>query len=153
MTPLHPAGFGGQVLLLEDLLIGARTLWAEARGCGRGERRAIAHTFVNRRDRRVGDADHSLAAVCLRHRQYSAWNEDDPNRPKLEAATPDDPVFRECLADLCEALNEPDSTRGARHYVTRDQLARRGWPASWGPERRPCLDVAGFKHLFFNDVA
>lgn len=139
-------------ILLEDLLICWRTLWAEGRGCVRAERRAIVHTFRNRTDLRVGDADHSLAATCLRARQYSGWNEDDPNRPKLVALTLDDPLGRECLADVCEALNAPDSSRGARHYVTRDQLARRGWPKSWGPVRQPCLDVIGFKHLFFNDV-
>jgi spore germination cell wall hydrolase CwlJ-like protein len=134
---------------LEDVLIGARTIYGEGRGGSFDGMKAIGHVFVNRVNRTAGDADDDLASAALRHRQFSAWNEGDPNRAKMQAARLDDPVFRACLRAMLAALDEPDFTAGARHYMT---VARRtaGWPGSWGPKRAPCFAIDD--HLFYNDV-
>ena len=137
------------MIALEDILLAGRTLYGEGRSEPYDGLKAIAHVLINRTDRRVGDADHSLAATALRHRQFSAWNEGDPNRPKLRRITLNNPAFRRCLRAMLEALDEPDFTGGARHYMTKARRAR-GWPRSWGPVRAPCY-IKG-KHLFFNDV-
>ncbi len=137
------------MILLEDILLAARTAYGEGRSEPYDGLKAIAHVFINRTNRRVGDADHGLAATALRHRQFSAWNEGDPNRAKLQRITINSRVFRRCLRAVLEALDEPDFTGGARHYMTKARRAK-GWPRSWGPVRKPCY-IKG-RHLFYNDV-
>jgi hypothetical protein len=86
------------------LEIAARTVWQEARGEPEEGQRAVAHVIVNRlRDGRWGK---SLASVCLADRQFSGWNNSDPNR--IAACTlPDDNAslarFREFLTEAMTA--------------------------------------------------
>ena len=55
-----------------DIDIVARTLFGEARGEGPLGMRAVAHVIRNRvRDKRWRD---TYAEVCLRSKQFSAWN-------------------------------------------------------------------------------
>lgn len=136
--------------ILEDVLLAARTVWFEGRGESYTGKRAIAHVLINRTDYKIGDADHSLAATSLRHRQFSGWNERDPNRMKVQKATVNSKVFRECLRAVLQALDEPDITNGSRHYMTKARR-NRGWPRSWGPKREHTKEYG--RHLFYNNVA
>ena len=136
--------------LLEDVLLAARTVWLEGRGETYTGKRAIAHVLINRTDYKKGDADHSLAATSLRHRQFSGWNENDPNRIKVQKANMDNKAFRECVRAVLQAIDEPDFTNNSRHYMTKARR-NRGWPRSWGKPRTP-IAKAG-KHLFYNNVA
>jgi len=137
------------IVTLEDVMICARTIYGEGRGGSYNGMKAIAHVFINRVNLKIGDADDDLASTALRHRQFSAWNEDDPNRPKMRATNVNNSDFRRCLRAMLEALDEPDFTNDARHYMT---VARRieGWPRSWGAEHEPCFAVDD--HLFYNNV-
>ena len=140
------------MIILEDVLICARTVYGEARGQPDESLRAVMHVIMNRCDKKIGDYDHSLAATALRWLQFSAWNEQDPNRLKMQEASVDDTTFRRCLRAVLEALDEPDFTNGARHYHTRAApSSQRVWPPSWARGHQPCWqdDV----HLFYNDVA
>lgn len=136
-------------ILLEDVLIAARTVWSGGRGETYVGKKAIAHVLINRTIETFGDADHSLAATSLRHKQFSGWNENDPNRARVINATVNSKVFRECLCAVLEAIDEPDPLYRSRHYMT---IARRekGWPKSWGPSREPVVRIGN--HLFYNDV-
>ena len=137
------------IVTLEDIMIGARTIYGEARGEKYDGMKAIGHVLINRVARKIGDPDHTIASAALRHRQYSAWNEGDANRIAMQEANVSDPTFRKCLSAMIEALDEADPTNGARHYMTAARLAQ-GWPKSWGPERKPVARIGD--HLFFNDV-
>ena len=85
----------------EDLDTLARTLYGECRSESREGKIAVAHVIKNRADnpkwwcRKSGDGipDDTIEAVCRHPWQFSCWNLDDPNRPKLLAATPADKKF------------------------------------------------------------
>ena len=134
---------------LEDILIAGRTVYGEARGEPYEGKKAVVHVLMNRVNHPGGGSDHSLASACLRWRQFSAWNEDDLNRRAMKIIGLHDPVFRACLRAVLEALDESDTTKGSRHYMTKDRLAQ-GWPKSWGPKREPVVEIGA--HLFYNDV-
>jgi hypothetical protein len=61
---------------------------------------------------------HDILTVCLAPWQFSSWNPDDPNRPKLEAVTDADPEFAAALdiARRAVAGTLPDETGGADSY-------------------------------------
>lgn len=138
------------MVLLEDVLILARTVYGEARGENDKGRRAVAHTIINRWKSRSGQfrRDDTLATACLRHRQFSAWDAGTPaqsrNLDRMLMTGPNDRVFRACMAAALEALNEPDFTVGAKHYHTLSIS-----PA-WAKGHKPCF-VTG-NHAFYNDV-
>ncbi len=132
-------------MILEDILIAARTVYGEARGQPYEGQKAVAHVLINRWKWKRGDSDHSLAAAALRWLQFSAWNENDPNREILENADWDSAALRTALKAVLEALDEPDFTQGARHYHTRHVSP------NWSRGRTPDLVVGD--HLFFRGIA
>lgn len=95
--------------------LAARTIWQEARGEPEEGQKAVAHVIVNRlKDGRWG---HSLASVCMWRKQFSGWNDDDPNRIAAVTLPDDNPALIRFRAFIDEALNgEPDPTFGATHY-------------------------------------
>ena len=131
-------------ILLEDVLIGARTIFGEARGEPYEGMKAVAHVLINRWRFKQGDRDHSVAAAALRWLQFSAWNENDPNRERLQAANLGDPKFRLALRAMLEAIDEKDMTLGARHYHTTAISPK------WAQGKMPCVIIGA--HAFYNDV-
>jgi N-acetylmuramoyl-L-alanine amidase len=118
-----------------DILVGALTVYGEARGDTQEGRTAVAHTIINRCRARSwygkGNGedlqDHTLSAVCLKPMQFSCWNENDPNRNTLSvfknkglARCIGSKDFRACLKALIDALDgfTADPTKGATHYLT-----------------------------------
>jgi hypothetical protein len=92
-------------------------------------------------NRRQGDGRRwpsSLKAVFLQRHQFSCFNAEDPNRPKLLTLWRDDPVTWEradTVCDLFESGWTVDPTMGATHYCSerlwgRDDSARPGG-AAW----------------------
>ena len=97
----------------------ARIAWGEARNQGPIGLQAVINVMANRsRDRRYPAA---LASVATEPWQFSAYNENDPNRPKLEAVSDNDPTFvmAVSLATQAVAGTLPDITGGATHYHSR----------------------------------
>ena len=132
------------MMILADLLILARTIYAEARGEGPKGWRAVAHVMINRwRSKRLR-RDHSIAAACLRFRQFSAWNVGDPNRAALQEVGLDNRTFRGCMIAALRAYDEPDFTKGATHYHTKAVSPK------WARGHTPCFKHGA--HLFYNDV-
>lgn len=138
-----------------DIDIMARTIWGEARGEAFDGRVAVAWVIINRtRIGRYGDAP---SEVCLRPKQFSCWNEGDPNRDKMLKITPEDAVFAECLgiAALIYAASKgrsgalptilKDATLRSTHYCVAELTPY------WALGKNPVCTIG--RHKFFNDIA
>lgn len=132
----------------------ARTIWGEARGETFQGKVAVGWTIINRA-KRGGWWGENITEVCLKPRQYSCWNLDDPNRRKLLAVTPDDPVFAECLgiaALLVARANGRtglpadflDPTVNSTHYCVSTLSPY------WAQGKSPVAKIGA--HSFFNDI-
>jgi len=143
LTPASP-GPGDEV----DIL--ARTLWGEARGESVRGMEAVAAVVMNRVAvaRRRGRMwwGNSVAEVCRAPWQFSCWNANDPNRPKLMAVTSTDPSFAvaQRIARRAVAGLLPDPTGGATHYHAR------GVSPAWAAGRAPSAEIG--RHVFYDDV-
>jgi hypothetical protein len=128
----------------------ARTLWGEARGEKRAGRVAVAWVVLNRVRAQKKAYGLTIEAVCLKPKQFSCWNANDPNLPKLKKVTSTDAVFAECLAIASDAvmnrLTPPDPTHGAKHYHT-DPIPK---PPKWSMGKVPSARIG--RHVFFNDI-
>lgn len=147
-----------------DLDAGARTVWAEARGEGfvgmcavasvLANRTRIAKAYVGKHGRPhplFGDGTLRSAATWrvrpdAKH-QFSCWNEDDPNLPKLKAVDTTDEAFRWALyAMLGVTLGHIiDPTREATHYMNRAWLDR----VKWDDGMMVTAEIG--KHVFFKE--
>ncbi len=97
------------------LEIAARTVWQEARGEPEEGQRAVARVIVNRL--KSGRWGKSLASVCLWDRQFSGWNNTDPNRIAACTLPDDNPALARFKDFLNGAMNGGhDPTEGATHY-------------------------------------
>lgn len=106
----------------------ARTIWGEARGDGAPGMSAVAAVIVNRADHpRWWGAD--IISVCTKPWQFSCRDAGDPNLPKLEAVTQDDPSFVLALdiAERAVARTLPDPTNGADSYYDRSMPSPPAW--------------------------
>lgn len=105
-----------------DIDILARTLWGEARGEGEKGMCAVACVVINRV--RVAQEKSSywwgdtVRDVCQKPYQFSCWNNNDPNREKLEKLSSKDPAFKKALniARRYVLGFGNDITFGATHY-------------------------------------
>lgn len=143
-----------------DIETVARTLWGEARGEGRQGMEAVADVIRNRqwaalewlarnpnKKRHPLFGDGTLADVCKRPWQFSCWNANDPNLPKLKAVTRADVHFRQALdiADILANGNLSALTRGATHYH-HNKIPKPPWTAG----ANHCADFG--VHIFYKDV-
>ncbi len=136
-----------------DLKIMALTVWAEARGEPKVGQRAVAWVIRNRFEhpgwwsRAMGVLANTIAAVCLCPFQFSCWNDNDPNRQRLEdQATKRRGDFLDIRALCFEVLHEPpmnDPTAGADHYCTKAVAPR----TKWAQRRTPVATIGN--HLFY----
>jgi spore germination cell wall hydrolase CwlJ-like protein len=123
---------------LLDVEVLARTLYGEARGEGRIGMEAVATTIQNRLlDKRWPG---TWAKVCQQRWQFSCWNENDPNLPKLRAVDLGDPAFRLAYAVAAEAVagEVKDLTNGANHYLTKALFESDRRPSWAVPEAVTC---------------
>lgn len=141
-----PAEIVGDRTQAADVL--ARTLWGEARGEKLAGLRAVAAVILNRAThRRVHWWGNSIVGVCRAPMQFSCWNGNDPNLPKLLAVTSSDTRFKICGDVADEALDgllATDCKLGATHYHTKSILPR------WASGKVPCADIGN--HLFYNNI-
>ena len=100
----------------EDIDAAVRTLYGECRGEPMAGKVAVAWVILNRARIRK----QSLTRVCKAPWQFSCWNENDPNRRKLEALKETDAGYIECLRALDTAMDGKggDPTYGSQHYHT-----------------------------------
>lgn len=100
-----------------DVDVMARTLWGEARNEGYKGMQAVANVIMNRtKSNRWPDTP---ADVCLQYKQFSAWNDNDPNLPLMRRVDESDKRFRMALEIARKAVKGDlaDITGGADHYL------------------------------------
>jgi N-acetylmuramoyl-L-alanine amidase len=132
------------VKLPADMLL-ARLLYGEARGESIEGKVAVANVVLNRlRSKRWGDTVHS---VILQPKQFSCFNPNDGNLPKLLMVNVGAPVFVECLTVARSSLLGlyVDNTQGADHYHTK------GSDPAWDDKMRRTAEIAG--HVFYKSNA
>jgi N-acetylmuramoyl-L-alanine amidase len=147
-----------------DILVGALTIYGEARGDTQEGKVAVAHTIVNRCKAQkwwgkgYGDnPDHSIATVCLKPSQFSCWNDGDPNKKTLFDRRAEgfdlniaDKDFRACLKALIDAVDgfTVDHTKGSTHYLT-TKLHASGKGPEWA-KRGDYIEIGA--HRFFRGI-
>ena len=135
----------------EDWELGARCLWGEARGEAWDGQVAVAWVIRNRAER-PGWWGHTVSEVVLHPRQFSVFNESDPNRPKVLNVTSDDPTFRRCLGIFALVLSGDlsDPTNSATHYFTAaPPSSDMAWPPAWSMKMRQTARIG--HHVFLRD--
>jgi hypothetical protein len=131
---------------LGDMDTLARTLWGEARGDDEEGMQAVASVVLNRL-KRPQRFQPTVARVCRARKQFSCWNEGDPNLPKLKGLDNRNAAFTIALDVARRAIRGqlPDNTSGADHYHRHDITA------GWSDDHTPCVRIGA--HVFFNDIA
>ena len=150
-TPATEAGApipGGAGSRSRDVDILARTIWGEARGEGQLGREGVAAVVLNRLKR--GQPDRfgaTIAGVCLKSKQFSCWNSDDPNLEKLKRVDETDRHFRACIEIAERTVNGTlsDPTNGSDHYHTISVSP------GWSKEKQPAVVIG--VHKFYNNIA
>lgn len=100
----------------------ARTIWGESRGQSLAGMEAVANVVLNRV--KIAQArgrfwwGHTIIEVCRKPFQFSCWNGNDPNLPKLLAVTERNIHFVTALRIARRAVMGTlvDNTKGATHY-------------------------------------
>lgn len=129
----------------EDIDIMARTIWGEARGEILEGKVAVALVIRNRAEKGGWWGD-SITKVCLKPWQFSAWNQNDPNREKLLQVTIEDDDFKKCLYATALVLGHivPDFTQGSTHYHTLKISPK------WKEGKTEVITIGN--HAFYNDI-
>ncbi len=129
-----------------EWLIAALIIYGEARGEPYEGKVMVAKTIIHRWLNGLWRLDHTLAATCLRYRQFSCWNLGDPNRVILmsyvdnENDKVDPAVMPECIRAFNEAFGmRRAASRWPDHFVTKavyERWKRTGRPGWIGRCRR-----------------
>ena len=93
----------------------ARTIYGEARGEGVKGMQAVANVVMNR-VKAGGWYGASVKDVVLKPKQFSCWNENDPNRAIILAANDAQLAQARSIAEQAIAGTLPDITGGATNY-------------------------------------
>lgn len=126
-------------LHLTDIEVDGLTLMGEARGLHYPIGMQEVACVIRNRVAANKWWGHTERAVCLYPWQFSCWNVNDPNRPKLLNWPQDDPVYAEAMQIAAEAMMGPgeDLTQGATHYFNHVTLPEAKWP-DWYQGQTPC---------------
>lgn len=125
--------------------IATLTIAMEASGEGPNGELAVAFVLLNRI--KAGKWGSNLASVSLARKQFSCWNEDDPNRLRAARLDNSDPVIISAQKALNLALSGaiPDPTKGATHYY-----AASIQPPFWASSGNFLIQIGN--HRFYNNV-
>jgi N-acetylmuramoyl-L-alanine amidase len=126
--PMPPPPWPALTAHDRDVLI--RTLYGEAANESEVGQIAVVHVIRNRLlrgpARRFGGTP---AEVCQKPWQFSCWNANDPQRPRLLALAQDSATYTRLGAVVDKAWALPDSVGGADHYYA-SYIARPAWAVS-----------------------
>jgi len=117
--------------LSSELDVMARTICGEARGVGKQtitpiddmEAMIFVAGVIVERAKQGKWWGKTVKEVCLRPKQFSCWNNDDPNKPLIEALTLKDQVLREAYmiayGVACGLIDYEQVTKGATSYYSK----------------------------------
>src|SRR5512139_929735 len=100
---------GSDMRLIPDYVWATLTIWQESRGESFAGMVGVAEV-IHRRTQMKYFSDGTVAGTVLRDRQFSGWNNSDPNRIKAALLDSDDRLVKLCAAAWAEALNGSDLT-------------------------------------------
>ena len=123
-----------------DQQILARTIWGEARNQSLLGQQAIGCVVLNRA-KLGGWWGHDIRSVCLKPYQFSSWNDNDPNRPKMIALLDADCQPMMDIAQDAIDGNLADVVNGADSYEVT------GTNAFWGKNLTPVAVIGA--HSFY----
>ena len=119
--------------LLSDDLLGELTTWLEGRGESFLGQTAIGEVIRNRTARRLF-SDGTVVGTVFRSKQFSCWNDGDPNRVALGTLHVEDPSWHSCQRAWAESATSI-VTKGATHYLSEQAvLQARGVLPSWAAD-------------------
>lgn len=138
---------------LSDLEILTLTLIGEARGEPIEGQVAVASVIMNR----ARTSKLTVGEICLAPKQFSCWNENDPNRFLLDELAGrflignklEVPSYRQCLCVARGVLKDEilDNTHGSMHYLT-NQLFNSDVRPQWASN--PKFPLIKGSQTFFN---
>ena len=107
---------------------------------------AVAWVIRNRVESPVSWWGNTPLEVVLKPKQFSCWNDDDPNRWRILKKSFGDSVFNECYAIATDVLLDrvADPTRGADHYYN-PALAR--YRPAWAERQARTVTIG--RHEFY----
>jgi spore germination cell wall hydrolase CwlJ-like protein len=125
----------------------AKTIYGEARGeygkpdCGEKSLIAVGNVIMNRHKY----SGESIENVCLKPKQFSCWNPNDPNRKLIENPSSADAIYVLCcvLSKKLIDLEIRDITHGANHYYSKIAMTLPYWAVGHTP-----IFAIG-NHIFF----
>jgi len=127
--------------MLDPLTVVALTVWGEARGEPPQGQLAVACVIRNRMMREPWTA-RDPGGVCLQRKQFSCWNQNDPNGGAMLRALVDGALDDQlAIARNVFLRGQPDVTGGATHYHAKSITP------SWAASLRKTVTIGN--HVFY----
>lgn len=131
----------------KNIEIMARTIYGEARGeylkktGGIDSLIAVGNVIMNRHLK----SKESIEKVCLKPKQFSCWNKNDPNKKIIESVDMKDEIYKICYETAIKIITgkTEDITKGANHYYSKFMKTAPFWAAG----KNPTVTIAN--HIFF----
>ena len=129
----------------QELFTLAKTIYGEARGESRNGKQAVCHVILNR-VKKGGWWGGTIEKVCRKKYQFSCWNENDPNKEKLDNLTLSDMDYLSCIAVAAECLAGKlvDNTDNCTHYHVK------GLEPAWAAQETPDVEIDN--HVFYRGI-
>ena len=127
-----------------DINITTLTMRGEARNQGNQGMIAVGCVIRNRVNK--GGYGEGYIGVCLEPKQFSCWNQNDPNLKYMESLTEEDVGFQAALPLAMGIINDDisDITAGALNYYSGQAVPY------WATGKIPCAIIGAFK--FFRNA-
>jgi spore germination cell wall hydrolase CwlJ-like protein len=106
--------------MTKSIEIMAKTIYGEARGeypvFGINSLVAVGNVIMNRHRR----SHSSIEEICLKPKQFSCWNPNDPNLEIIKNVNTANPIYKLCFDCSAKLVNNEydDITNGATHYYS-----------------------------------
>ena len=142
-----------------DLEALGRTIYGEARGESLIGKFAVGEVISNRvrselwfsRSKLKGIQNHTFEAVCRYPKQFSCWNENDPNHSLIT----DQWEKQNAVAGLCifvaavviERINARVLAADTYHYISKSMK----YPPSWTEKGQKIAEIGN--HIFYRGIA
>ena len=128
-----------------DVLVMAQTIWGESRGETKEGQYAIAHVIKNRLDSNKWFSADTLEGVCKKKWQFSCWNENDPNKEKMEQLTHGDiGDFVKIANNVLDGLHDSNVGKATHYYA--DYIKE----PKWAEGKTPIAKIG--VHHFYEDI-